>query len=116
MKIFVNNALLHPIRAAKIAFRRMFLNLDNKDPLWDGGAVPPALQRFQPGEMLPWKGVQFRVGKVVGGDFPMLILVPAGMTNGEKLRRLRGLRDVARGIIADEKKAKEAACLGSKAS
>lgn len=112
MKIYTNNALLHPLRALRIAFRRVFLNLDNKDPLWDGGSIPPALQKFQTGELLPWKGVSFRVGKVIGGDFPMVILVPVDRTHGAKLQAMRNFRDLAREV----KKNQEAACSSSKAS
>lgn len=116
MKIFSNNALLHPILGMKLWLRRQLTNLDQRDPHWDGGTVPPALERFAVGEILPWKGVQFRVGKIIGGDFPMVIIYPAGATHGAKLQRLRGLRDVGRAIIKADQRAKEAACSDSKAS
>jgi hypothetical protein len=101
MKIFLNNALLHPLRALTIAMRKVLMNRDMADPLWDGGALPPQLERFTPGEALPWKGVQFKVGKVVGGDFPCVILVPVGLTKGAKLQAMRNFRDVARRVRDD---------------
>lgn len=97
MSIFQNNALLHPVRALKIRLRRWLQSEDaGADPLWTGGEIPAYLEPFQVGEVLPWKGVSFRVGKVIGGDFPMVILVPADRTRGRKLRALRTFRDAAR--------------------
>lgn len=102
MRIFINNGLLHPVRALRIALRRLLVNRDHNDPLWDGGAIPEPLQRFTVGEVLPWKGLRFKVGKVVGGDFPCVILVPVGATHGAKLRKLRQFRDVTR-LARDER-------------
>lgn len=96
MSVYTNNVLLHPLRALKIALRRLLVNRDANDPLWNGGEVPPFLEPFGVGELLPWKGVSFKVGKVVGGDFPMVILVPVDRTHGEKLRTIRQYRDGAR--------------------
>jgi hypothetical protein len=110
MKVFINNGLRHPLRALKIAFRRIFLNLDNKDPLWDGGAVPAPLQKFAVGEILPWKGISFRVGKVIGGDFPMVILIPADRTRGAKLQSMRNFRDLARQVRDNQQRLEEEAC------
>lgn len=93
--MFDNNPLRHPIRALKIALRRALMNQDAADPLWDGGKIPPALEPFAVGETLPWKGVSFRVGKIIGGDFPMLILVPVDRTHGAKLKVMRTFRDIA---------------------
>lgn len=86
--------LRHPIRL----IRGLFLNRDMNDPLWDGGQVPDHLQQFTPGEILPWKGVSFRVGKVIGGKFPMVILIPAGATHGKRIRNLRIFRDMLREV------------------
>lgn len=94
--IWTNNALIHPIRALKIALRKWLLNVDHADPDWSGGDVPAYLEPFTVGEALPWKGVSFRVGKIVGGDFPMVILVAADRTHGAKLKTLRTYRDMAR--------------------
>lgn len=96
MKIFTNNAIEHPFRALTRFFRRVLTNRDMGDPMWDGGEVPAALKSFTTGESLPWKGVMFKVGKVVGGDFPCVILVPADRTRGAKLQRMRQFRDLAR--------------------
>jgi hypothetical protein len=106
MKLLVNNALLHPIRAIKIVFRRWLINRDNADPLWGGGDIPPALQPFQVGENLPWKGVNFKVGKVVGGAVPCIILLPVDKTRGAKLQGMRNFRDMARQAIKDQKEAR----------
>jgi hypothetical protein len=38
----------------------------------------------------------FRVGKVIGGPFPCIILVPTGLTKGTKLRTMRQFRTAAR--------------------
>jgi hypothetical protein len=94
----VNNAIRHPFRALALAWRRVILNRNYGDPLWDGGAIPPALQPFTVGERLPWKGVDFRVGKVVGGSVPCIILVPVDRTKGQKLKTMRRFRDVARRV------------------
>ncbi len=104
MKIFRNNALRHPLRAFTIALRRILMNRDHNDPLWDGGEVPSYLQQFTVGEALPWKGTMFKVGKVVGGNFPCVILVPVDRTKGAKLKTMRNFRDLARAV----RKAQEA--------
>jgi hypothetical protein len=98
MNIFINNALRHPLRALNLACRRLLVNKDYGDPLWDGGAIPAALQQFSVGEALPWKGTMFKVGKVVGGDFPCVILVPVDRTKGAKLNAMRNFRDLARAV------------------
>jgi hypothetical protein len=84
--MFTNNALLHPWRALSLALRRILVNRDMNDPMWDGGVIPPGLLQFGVGESLPWKGVRFKVGKVVGGDFPCIILVPVGYSHGTHVR------------------------------
>jgi len=63
---------------------------------FDGGEVPASLAHFSEGEVLPWKGVTFKVGKVVGGALPCIMLVPIGATHGTKLRTMRRFRDRAR--------------------
>jgi hypothetical protein len=101
-EIYRDNALRHPFRSLARAVRRWTLRNDHNatHPLtgdFDAdGSLPPNLQHFQTGEVLPWKGVRFRVGKVVGGDFPCIILVPAGITHGTKLRTLKNFRDLNR--------------------
>lgn len=100
MRIFINNALRHPLRAIALAGRRLFVNRDLNDPLWDGGVIHPMLQPFAEGECLPWKGVLFKVGKVVGGDFPCIILVPVDRSKGAKLNAMRNFRDLARRVKA----------------
>jgi hypothetical protein len=96
--VFLINPLRHPLRALALAIRRWTLREDlhasRADGDWDAGAIPPQLQRFEKGEVLPWKGITFRVGKVVGGEFPCLILIPVGLTRGRKLHALRQLRDL----------------------
>lgn len=97
MRIWTNNAIIHPVRALKMALRRWLQSEDaGVDPMWTGGEIPPYLEPFAVGESLPWKGLRFKVGKIVGGDFPCVILVPVDHTHGKKLRRLRGLRDSIR--------------------
>lgn len=107
MSIFHDNALLHPVRALKRTLRRWLQSEDaGVDPLWTGGEIPAYLEGFAVGESLPWKGVRFKVGKVVGGDFPCVILVPVDRTHGHKLRTLRTYRDLER---HDRKHAKHTA-------
>jgi len=109
--IYQNDALRHPLRALALAVRRWTLrglrgrqlqyDANATHPLtgdFDGGALPPGLQQFTVGEVLPWKGTKFKVGKVVGGDFPCVILVPVGITHGLKLRALRHARDRMREV------------------
>lgn len=81
------------LRYGVYALRALLMNRDLRDPLWDGGEIPPVLEPFHVGELLNWKGVEFRVGKVVGGDYPVLILVPVDLTHGAKLMNLRRVRD-----------------------
>lgn len=102
-----NDALLHPIRALKLAFRRALLRADLRDPSVPSD-LPPEFERFAVGEVLPWKGTKFKVGKIVGGDFPVIILVPAGRTRGATLQGLRNVRDIGRAHLkrgADVRKA-----------
>lgn len=94
------NPCRHPWQALAYSIRRWTLREDLHASTADGtdfqgGAIPPELQRYEKGELLPWKGLTFRVGKVVGGDFPCVILVPVGLTRGAKLRRMRVFRDAA---------------------
>jgi len=93
--------------------RRWTLRQDARDPRVPTD-LPLALQRVQVGECLPWKGTTFKVGKVIGGDFPCIILVPNGLTRGAKLRGLRNARDTFR-AVRDERRA-IAAALKSEAS
>lgn len=90
-----NNAILHPWRALKLAVRRWQMSADLRNPDVPGD-LPPAFERFAVGETLPWKGTSFKVGKIIGGDFPMIILVPTGMTRGAKIQGLRNMRDLGR--------------------
>lgn len=93
-----NNAILHPWRALKIAVRRLTLRADLR-----AADLPPSLLPFMVGESIPLKGQWFKVGKVVGGDFPVLILVPSGATRGAKLRGLRNFRDAGRAVRDDRR-------------
>ncbi len=99
----------HPFRFAGLSIRRFVIRElrrfhirdDNNatSPLdgdFDGGEIPHELQHFQRGELVPFKGLMFRVGKVVGGPMPAVILVPVGLTRGTKLRTMRQFRDRAR--------------------
>ena len=104
MKIWTNNALLHPIRALKIALRNWFNRMDDNASDWSG-TVPKYLENFHEGELLPWKGLQFKVGKIVGGDHPCVIIVPTDRTHGAKLQHLRAFRDHNRRVIADRRSA-----------
>jgi hypothetical protein len=54
--------------------------------------LPPALRQFQRGELLPWKGVEFRVLKVVGNPSPAIILVPTKVTHGKIVNTYRAVR------------------------
>jgi hypothetical protein len=101
-----NNAILHPIRALKLAMRRAIMRHDLREPALPD-ALPPELEPFHVGEVLPWKGVKFRVGKIVGGDFPVLILVPVTATRGAQLRRLRSGRDVGRAVLKEQRVTQE---------
>lgn len=74
-----------------------------------GGEIPAQLRNFTVGEVLPWKGTTFTVGKIIGGDFPMLILLPSGLTHGAKLRILRKVRDVGRAELEERAKLRGAA-------
>lgn len=108
-EIYQLNALRHPFRAIGLALRRFTLrglrSMQLKDDRnatnpatgdFDGGAIPPEFAHFQVGEVLPWKGHRFKVGKVVGGELPCIILVSAGPTRGTKLRTLKNFRDAER--------------------
>lgn len=99
----------HPFRLTGLAIRRWTLKRlrawqvrDDKNqthPIsgdFDGGDIPHELRHFTKGELLPFKGVFFRVGKVVGGPMPAIILVPVGHTKGTKLRTMRAFRERAR--------------------
>lgn len=75
--------------------RRWIVASDARDPSI-GGEIPPVLEPFRVGEAIPLKGAWFTVGKVIGGDHPMMILIPKGLTHGAKLRGLRNMRDIGR--------------------
>jgi hypothetical protein len=98
--IWTINPFVHPLRALALSIRRWTLrediNSSTADGDFDAGAIPPQLQRYEPGELLPWKGLTFRVGKVVGGPQACIILVPVGLTHGSKLQTLRQYRALAR--------------------
>lgn len=98
--IYINDALAHPWRALKIAVRRWLKGMADEIHVvkvdQDGEIaetdIPTYLRQFQEKELIPIKGVQFRVGKVVGGDFPAIILVPTGLTQKRKLDTVRLFR------------------------
>jgi hypothetical protein len=101
-----NDALRHPVRALKLAFRLWLLRGDLRSPDLPTD-IPPALEPFRVGELLPWKGTMLRVGKIVGGDFPALILIPVSRTHGAKLKGLRNLRDSGRHALAEQRAVKK---------
>jgi hypothetical protein len=92
---YANNALVHPIRAVKLAVRRWAFAFDDAAP-WDAGPIPPELAAITVGERIPFKGVWLKVEKVVGAPVPAVLLVPDGLTHGRKLQTLRQFRVVAR--------------------
>lgn len=95
------------ITALKRVIRRWVMTADMRNPSLPDD-LPPGLERFTVGESFPLKGSWFKVGKVVGGEFPVIILVPTGMTRGAKLQGLRNMRDIGRAHLkrgADVRKA-----------
>jgi hypothetical protein len=94
------------VRALKIAVRRWLLRGDLRSPDLPAD-IPPALQQFHVGELLPWKGTTLKVGKIVGGDFPALILIPTGRTHGATLKGLRNMRDLGRHALAEQRAVKK---------
>jgi hypothetical protein len=91
--------MIHPLRA----LRRWLLQRDANNPSLPS-AEQSALMHFTVGESFPIKGVWLKVGKVVGGDVPMLILVPSGRTRGARLRTLRALRDIGRDAMKERRR------------
>lgn len=98
--IYINDALRHPIRAFKIAVRRWLkgmaaeihtVKMDEHGEIAEND-IPEYLQQFAEKELIPIKGVKFRVGKVVGGDFPCLMLVPTGLTDRRKIDTIKHYR------------------------
>jgi hypothetical protein len=78
----------------KAAIRRWTLDGDILHPhLPKADAV---LGDFQVGELVPLKGIMFRVGRIAGGEYPVLLLSPIGKTKGAKLKAMREYRDVGR--------------------
>lgn len=82
--------------------RRTLLRLAHDFPLskrasdddWiarDEPNIPPHLSQYQPNEILKWKGVEFRVLKVIGDPMPSIILVPASSTHGKRVAALRAI-------------------------
>ena len=100
---YENNVLLHPIRAVKIALRRWLIRKDATEAALEREQLPPVLEQFQRGETFPLKGVSFRVARLVGGDFPAMIVIPVGVTRGAKLKALRTFRDMGRERLAEQK-------------
>lgn len=109
--VYVVSFWRHPIRMTGLAIRRWTLRRlrawqEHDDRMathpiegdFDGGTLPPELRHFEKGELVPFKGVFFRVGQVVGGPMPALILVPVGATKGTKLRTMKNFRDRARAM------------------
>jgi hypothetical protein len=52
----------------------------------------PALTLLQVGELLPWKGSNWRVASIRESPMAAVILVPVGETKASKLGRVRELR------------------------
>lgn len=98
--IYINDGIRHPWRAFKIAAKRWLLGMAGEIQIAKAGSdgelaeddIPTFLKQFQSAEIIPLKGVTFKVGKVVGGDFPALILVPTGITENRKLTVVRRFR------------------------
>lgn len=90
----VRGFVLRSLRAMHVRHDHAATNPVTGD--FDAGDVPEQLRHFAPGEVLPWKGVSFKVGKVCGGEFPCIILVPTSITHGAKLRTMRRFRDLAK--------------------
>lgn len=92
----------YPVFACKALLRRFFLSLAHDIPLTRRGsdeawaardeALPSYLSQFTRGELLKWKGVEFRVLKVVGDPSPGLILVPTASTHGQRIAAFRAIR------------------------
>lgn len=106
--IYTLSVWRHPIRAVSLWLRRTTLAGLRRAQLrddaaqtspttgdFDGGVIAGPLQQFTVGESLPWKGVRFKVGKVVGGPLPCVILVPVDVTHGRKLQTMRAFRQAA---------------------
>jgi hypothetical protein len=92
----------YPIFQLKALARAFFLRLAREIPLTKAASdddwitrtedLPPALMQFQRGELLKWKGIEFRVLKVVGNPSPALILVPTRVTHGKIVNTYRAVR------------------------
>jgi hypothetical protein len=88
--------------------RRTLLRLAHDTPLtkratddeWIARAedLPPYLLQFQHGEFLKWKGVEFRVLKVVGNPSPAIIIVATGATHGKIVEKFRETRRIQKAI------------------
>ena len=83
------------IKYLKSFIRQWIRDSDVANPMLPS-AEGSILENFEVGELVPLKGVMFRVGRVVGGDVPVLLLSPTGPTHGAKLQTLRDYRDEGR--------------------
>jgi len=103
----------YPLFRLRALIRRALLSLAHDTPLtarasdeaWVARTedLPPYLVQFQHGELLKWKGVEFRVLKVVGNPSPAIIIVATGATHGKlvsKVRELRRFQKVERRHVA----------------
>lgn len=98
----------YPIFAVKALVKALFLRLAGEislsprasDEEWASRQerVPPALQQFERGELLKWKGVEFRVFKVVGDPTPGIIIVPTAITHGKKVKTYRQVRQAQKDL------------------
>lgn len=68
----------------------------------------PALSSVQVGELLPFKGTNWRVADVREQPIPALILVPTGETKASKIGRLRELRRGDRILTGQERRQRAA--------
>lgn len=66
----------------------------------------PALAMIQEGELLPWKGTNWRVAMLRELPIPTVILVPAGETRASKIGRVRELRRADRILTKQEEQAR----------
>lgn len=98
----------YPLFRLRALVRRALLRLAHDTPLtkratdeaWVARAedVPPYLAQFQHGELLKWKGVEFRVLKVVGNPSPALIIVATNATHGKLVQKIRETRRIQKAV------------------
>ena len=63
----------------------------------------PALRQLRVGELLPFKGTQWRIASIREQPIPAVVLVPVGETRASKLHALRKLRRLDKVLTARER-------------